>query len=523
MGVFKSYKKVRRTHGCLYKTFLDTSSGFVITKATAICNQDSSLKMAMASVKVVYHCDQCDNKYPDASGLGQHKQEAHEVKKPYRCEQCGKTYSHFSSLAWHRNTHVMDKLFKCDQCGQGFKTAKLLAVHRKKHAVEKPYKCGMCEKHFMSEGHLCHHMNLHTGERPYRCGICDIGFHNVVALSNHKRSHKLKNRHECEVCKSVFFTLSEFVQHRKLHTGGKPYKCYCCEKSFISSEELLGHSKTHSFQGVLHCDYCDITFAQSYDLVVHMRIHKDLKKNYPCGTCNKIFLTPTHLANHKRTHIRVCKRCNKSFPDSSNLIAHSKTHMGQYMYSCDECSQTFTTSTALTLHKQCTHKKKLLNAVLKEEISTQKPQQTIRWVVADGYSDNVKGQEKSRTTNGQHVSFKTEPEEMYIGKDVCSSSLYETSVANPGLFVAKGLEEMSSTMNNKSDIYSTNGMNLNTTSSASLHVKEEPVVLGTKYSDSVIYSSSGIHLNETNSTNACLHVKEELEEVPFSIDEKCFL
>ena len=71
-------------------------------------------------------------------------------------------------------------------------------------------------------------------------------------------------------------------------------------------------------------------------------IAKGVKKKrgqHECDVCGKMFLSPSKLAVHMRTHTNErpyeCDVCEKRFTQSGSLKAHMRIHTNEKPYECD--------------------------------------------------------------------------------------------------------------------------------------------------------------------------------------------
>ena len=76
--------------------------------------------------------------------------------------------------------------------------------------------------------------------------------------------------------------------------------------------------------------------------------HKSMQrvlKLYSCRECTKTFSVAGNLWTHQRKHTGVkpysCGECTKTFSNISNQQQHEKTQTGVKPYSCRECTKTF--------------------------------------------------------------------------------------------------------------------------------------------------------------------------------------
>ena len=78
------------------------------------------------------------------------------------------------------------------------------------------------------------------------------------------------------------------------------HECDVCEKLFVSPSHLAVHMRTHTNEKPYECDVCERCFRQSQHLKVHMRIHTN-ERPYECDVCEKRYRQLSGLKYHKRT------------------------------------------------------------------------------------------------------------------------------------------------------------------------------------------------------------------------------
>ncbi|XP_078527238.1 zinc finger protein 10-like isoform X2 [Lissotriton helveticus] len=84
-------------------------------------------------------------------------------------------------------------------------------------------------------------------------------------------------------------------------------------------------------------------------------IHKTLSL-YSCTECSKTFSKKEYLTEHKNTHIGArpyqCNQCEKSFTKKDNLFVHKRAHTGERPYHCIICDKHFSQKGVLNRHQR---------------------------------------------------------------------------------------------------------------------------------------------------------------------------
>ena len=97
---------------------------------------------------------------------------------------------------------------------------------------------------------------------------------------------------------------NEIRKEKTATTRGKRkrgHECDVCEKVFDSPSKLAEHMRTHTNEKPYECDVCDKAFRQLGHLKSHVRIHTN-EKPYECDVCEMKFRQYGTLQSHKRTH-----------------------------------------------------------------------------------------------------------------------------------------------------------------------------------------------------------------------------
>lgn len=211
---------------------------------------------------------------------------------------------------------VEQKLFTCSFCPKTFKRNYRLKLHHQTHTGERPYLCDHCSKSFSRKFRLREHLLRYFGHKNFSCNDCSIRFLSQWELNEHMRMHT-GEMYQCNECLKTFSKKGYLRKHLHNHREQKQQKLYACQhgkctKMFLSKSGLKYHERTH-------------TGKKSSALMTHTRTHTK-EKQFACDICLKAFVRRYQRTMHMRTHITK-------------------------IYSCDQCSKTFSSITARKHHK----------------------------------------------------------------------------------------------------------------------------------------------------------------------------
>uniref|UniRef100_A0A1I8M6C3 C2H2-type domain-containing protein n=1 Tax=Musca domestica TaxID=7370 RepID=A0A1I8M6C3_MUSDO len=134
----------------------------------------------------------------------------------------------------------------------------------------------------------------------------------------------------------------------------KEFPCESCEKIFVTKHRLHLHMKmVHMRERPYKCDYCDKSFFENSSLQNHIGQHT----GYNCPTCNKTFSTKRNLKRHTYLHIEtkefVCSvdNCGKAFSNKILLKEHGRAHKRD-IFICEECGYKCRQRESLIVHKR---------------------------------------------------------------------------------------------------------------------------------------------------------------------------
>lgn len=136
--------------------------------------------------------------------------------------------------------------------------------------------------------------------------------------------------------------------------SAKPYACDQCDKLYLKPSLLTQHKRSHSGERPFRCVQpgCDKSFLRKSHLQAHQLSHEQ-DKPFECAHCGKRVNTRQHLKRHEVTHTKlfVCpvEGCHELFYKHQSL-RHHQLSVHDRTLTCVKCNKTFSRPYRLAQH-----------------------------------------------------------------------------------------------------------------------------------------------------------------------------
>ncbi|XP_052818907.1 zinc finger protein 383-like isoform X2 [Mya arenaria] len=317
----------------------DTNRGHKRTIRRNVIVSDTTLKYAFSDdkgneVTGTFIDMVCSAEFDDLLKYKSHIRNSHLPRK-HKCQFCPCSFSQTKNLRFHEKWSHSEKQFRCDKCECKFYTNYQLKKHTEKKHVDTrgTWACEVCQKVFNDKRYLSNHMRIHTD--PQICEVCGKAFNCRGQLKQHLDTvHVDDPPFKCEICEQAFHLSSRLKRHMRTIHGPedlrKEFTCSFCGKVFKTSGSLKSHVNVHTCGKVFKCERCDKSFLRHSSWYIHNRA--------------------VHFENFEEGKIKSsCRYCKEKFKNSNRLFQHIKqnhyeqdlAHPQPYMQMCSICSKVF--------------------------------------------------------------------------------------------------------------------------------------------------------------------------------------
>ena len=274
------------------------------------------------------------------SGSGDRK------RSKFQCEACGSTFYTFEGIKFHiLKSPCRDVPLLCGICGRLCKSREDLLSHDTSHL---PWVCLICSDRFCHSRAYARHVRAqHPGCKPYRCEQCHMTFNHHGWLKTHRRKHTGERGVLCPECGKTFIDTQTLRRHRlAVHRGARPFSCPLCHKTFRYQGALGLHRRQHETAKPFLCDECGRSFTCSQSL----KVHKCAQAS-PAAAGDKRLASARVSSTHppeveSEVNAETEPRKVRTVFSVSGDAAKEVTGL----YSCPECSQTFTNKRSRRSH-----------------------------------------------------------------------------------------------------------------------------------------------------------------------------
>lgn len=256
-------------------------------------------------------CNICDELFPSASILAEHKLSHCKVSGAAVCAQCRiplpteeAYYAHLQSPPHGPNSGTPP--LTCLVCRQTLNLPLEVGLHARFHTsgANKPvpptelYPCSFCHRQLESTQLVASGMAPGSGmQQTYACKDC----------LHHQQQQP--RRFQCIKCQEIFSNEAEIQAHVAGHlmSEGCLHPCRLCARQFDTPLKLQAHLIEHTFAGcpAFACYLCGCLFTAAINLQRHMfDQHGDATalRPYDCSLCHHKFFFRAELDNHLLSH-----------------------------------------------------------------------------------------------------------------------------------------------------------------------------------------------------------------------------
>lgn len=300
-------------------------------------------------------CNICDEVFPSAGVLAEHKLSHCKVVRGNVCVVCKASVHSEEQFYAHAQQHgFQGTAMQCVVCRQTLASMLELQIHGRHHFAR--LSCCVCLKAFDSKESLISKLNA-SGRPYYVCKSCYRGDGEPSScLTTDPPSSLGGKTYQCIKCQQSFGSEQEIQRHVASHVmqEGNVHECLLCSRTFESPAKLQCHLIEHSFEsgeeggtGALACYLCPgASFSSAAELQQHSVEHGLAARQFACSRCPQRFFFSAELKNH----MQAAAHSPRPTPRPSPSLTTSQTQMPSAKHQCPECSKTFINQAALSSH-----------------------------------------------------------------------------------------------------------------------------------------------------------------------------
>ncbi|XP_064420306.1 zinc finger protein 729-like isoform X2 [Latimeria chalumnae] len=353
-----------RTPGFTSKTAISfwslNAAGSTARYQMSARGQIADMRLKAPAVDEFFTCEICGKNYKYKSSFWKHMEEHKNYDRSEGLENSDKELE-MSPMVPVGNDVPMGNMFYCTACNESFQTENALLAHTEEHKDEGTSVDSGIDPSVSMEPNQYHLSSDHLGEDCYKCDICGKKYKYMSSFWKHKKEHEVIGISDtmCHLCGAVFSRKGGLRDHIQfVHEGYRPYACAVCNQKFCRPSELNRHlEKRHAamlpVQISISPQQVNVTSTQyhfrpgafpSKDSIGQLSIMK--KFNTP----------PAVKAQEVKPQVTVVlpeKKATSTEQAKEQKLKIVKIET-QY-YTCEHCSQMFTSCPELARHQEKEH------------------------------------------------------------------------------------------------------------------------------------------------------------------------
>ncbi|XP_010008797.1 PREDICTED: zinc finger protein 300-like, partial [Nestor notabilis] len=178
-----------------------------------------------------------------------------------------------------------------------------------------------------------------------------------------QRNSTREKTYSCSVCRKNFLLEINLILHQCSHSNWVPYICVHCGRSFMSKRKIRHHMRAREVLGL--CQPSDVECSVSQHRGCSTARGKPSSSRFPlspgnvmytCKECTESFSSQSflilHQWQHSQHHLILCPCCNQSFTWASEFVRYHQPHIGERPYQCGVCQKAFKRYQHLSMHQR---------------------------------------------------------------------------------------------------------------------------------------------------------------------------